>query len=298
MKIVAFLLVFILSIVQGRAQGNVHEEEWISLFNGKDLSGWIIKVAGIPLNENYKNTFRVVDSVLEISYDEYENFDDRYGHLYYHQPYSHYKLLIEYRFTGEQIPGGASWNVRNSGVMLHSQSAESVEFDQHFPVSVELQLLGGLGEGERPTANVCTPGTAVEMDGKVNYDHCINSTSKTYHGDQWVTVEVLVLGDSVISHIIEGDTVLLYKKPQIGGGFISKQMQGRDWDSMGITKKDEWLGKEGMLLPEGYIALQAESHPIGFRKVELLNLEGCMDPKAKNYKSYYVKGNPGMCKYD
>lgn len=274
-----------------------NEEAWLSLFNGKDLSGWDAKISGYPLNENFKNTFQVVDGVLAVNYDEYGRFNGEYGHLYYAEPFSYYKLRVEYRFTGEQAPGGESWNVRNSGVMVHSQSAESVEFDQDFPVSIEMQFLGGLGEGERPTANVCTPGTFVVTDGESNYSHCVNSTSKTYHGDQWVTVEMVVLGDSLIQHIIDDEVVLSYTHPQIGGGFINKENGPDEWERFGITDAEKWIGLENTLLSEGYVALQAESHPIDFRKVELLNLKGCMDPKAKNYKSYYVKADNSKCVY-
>ena len=194
------------------------------------------------------------------------------------------------------MEGVAIWNNRNSGVMLHSQSAHSLGKDQHFPVSIEIQFLGGLGDGERTTANVCTPGTTLEMDGKINGQHCINSTSKTYHGDQWVTVEALVLGDSIIQHLINGEVVLEYQKPQIDEIFVDK---GRyDWEQAFVPQPDDWRKKKGTLLDGGYIALQAESHPIHFRKVELLNLEGCMDPKATNYKSYYLKADNKQCVYE
>ncbi len=272
------------------------QEEWISLFNGKDLDGWTIKFAGRPLGENYLNTFLAEDSMIRVSYANYDSFHNAYAHMYYKEPYSYYKLKFEYRFLGEQTPGGAVWNNRNSGVMLHSQSAESNDMDQDFPVSVELQLLGGLGTGERQTANVCTPGTAVVMKDTVDFRHCINSTSKTYEGDQWVEVEAVVLGDESIIHIVEGDTVLVYYKPQIGGGFISKA-QGADWSAFGIQNAEPWIQKEGTLLKEGYIALQAESHAIDFRNIVLLDLCGCKDPKAKNYKSYFVKDDRAKCVY-
>jgi len=274
------------------------QEEWLTLFNGKDLTGWDIKIAGYPLNENYNETFVVEDSMIRVRYDQYDTFGDAYGHMYFEQPFSHYKLVFDYRFVGEQLAGGAEWNVRNSGVMLHSQSAESNEIGQGFPVSIEMQLLGGLGDGERTTGNVCTPGTAVAMADTVNYNHCINSTSETYHGDQWVRAEALVLGGESMAFIIEGDTVLTFQEPQIGGGFLSTDYQGQDWEAMGIVNdKDEWLAKDGTVLTEGYIALQAESHPIDFKNIRLLNLCGCMDENAKNYKSYYVKNDPDACVY-
>lgn len=273
-------------------------EDWISLFNGKDLTGWDMKIADRPLNDNYLNTFQVEKGMIRIVYDAYENFDDKYGHLYYKKPYSHYKLRFDYRFVGEQTSGGEAWNIRNSGVMVHSQSAESNTFEQHFPVSIEVQLLGGLSNGkERNTANLCSPGTAVERFGEIDYRHCINSSSRTYDGDQWVSVEVVVMGDEYIAHLIENDTVLRYEHPQIGGAFINNNQKGKDWESMGVTNKEEWIAKEGQYLSEGYIALQAESHPIDFKNIELLNLCGCTDPKAVNYKSYFVKSETKSCVY-
>ena len=270
----------------------------MSLFNGSDLSGWDVKIAGYDVNDNYNDTFIVQDSMIRISYDNYEAFNDAFGHMYYKVPFSHYKLRFDYRFVGEQLKGGASWNVRNSGVMLHSQSAASNELGQGFPVSVELQLLGGLGTGERTTANVCTPGTAVVMGDTVNYNHCINSNSQTYDGDQWVHVEATVIGSEYMDFLVEGDTVLSFQLPQIGGGLISAQHEGADWDMFGIVRdKQQWIDKAGTLLTDGYIALQAESHPIDFKNIALLNLCGCMDQNAKNYKSYYVKNDPGSCKY-
>jgi hypothetical protein len=199
---------------------------------------------------------------------------------------------MQYRFTGTQVPGGASWNVRNSGIMLHSQSAASLGIDQDFPISLEMQYLGGLDAGERATGNLCTPGTIVDIDSKLAEAHCINSTSKTYNGDQWVNAEAIMLGDSIAYHLIEGDTVLVYSHLRIGGGYVSKNhgfKQGK------VSNEEEWIKKDGNPLKSGYIALQAESHPIDFRNIELLNLKGCMNPKAANYKSYYVEPDNTTC---
>lgn len=273
-----------------------NQEEWISLFNGTDLSGWDIKITGRELNDNYLNTFRVEDGMLRIAYDQYENFGTWFGHLYYQQPYSYYRLRFAYRFLGTQTPGGAVWNNRNSGVMLHSQSAQSMGFDQHFPVSIELQMLGGLDDGDRTTANLCTPGTYVILNGKENRDHCINSSSQTYDGDQWVEIEAIVLGDSIVHHIIGTDTVLSYEKPMVDSIFVSRE--NFNWEQAGVPDGEAWKARAGQSLSTGYIALQAESHPIDFRDIQLLDLEGCMDPKAKNYKSYYLHSAPERCRYE
>ncbi len=299
MRLPCYILLLVLTYFSActptASESTPDQEDWISLFNGKDLAGWTIKITGRPLDENYLNTFRVQDSMLRISYDDYEEFGTYFGHLYYEQPYSYYRLRFGYRFVGEQTPGGATWNVRNSGVMLHSQSAEDQGPDQTFPVSIELQLLGGLNDGERTTANLCTPGTMVEMGDTVNRNHCIDSHSKTYHGDQWVEVEAIVLGDSVVYHLIESDTVLAYQRPQLDSVFVS--YNNHNWADAGVPDIDTWRTRNGELLHTGYIALQAESHPIDFRDIELLNLEGCMDPKASNYKNYYIKSAPKTCTY-
>jgi len=296
----SFQKIFILLILfySCKVENNTNsKEEWVSLFNGKDLNGWNIKIANHSLNDNFNNTFQVQDSMIRVVYTEYDDFDDKYGHMYYKTPYSYYKLRFDYRFIEEQTSGGENWNVRNSGVMIHSQSAKSNALEQHFPVSLEIQLLGGLNKGVRTTANLCTPGTAVYFNGKLDYTHCITSESKTYNGDQWVHIEAIILGNESILHIVQNDTVLKYTRPEIDSSFLSKDYKGIDWDNFGVTNKKIWLDKAGKPIGEGYIALQAESHPIDFKNIELLDLCGCMDKKAKNYKSYFIKNNSMKCIY-
>ncbi len=251
---ILLLLIFLVSCSSGTNKNA--KEEWISLFNGKDLEDWDIKFKGFELNNNFRNTFRVEDGILKVSYDEWPDFNNQFGHIFYKTPYSYYKLRVEYRFVGDQVSGGPGWAFRNNGVMLHSQSAASMELDQDFPVSIEAQLLGGDGTNERHTSNVCTPGTNIVMDGELITRHCTESTSRTYQGDVWVTAEFTVLGDSVIYHILEGDTVLMYNKPQVGG----------------TNKPADYPVPDGTLLKGGYISLQAESSPTEFRKIELLDL--------------------------
>jgi hypothetical protein len=234
------------------------EEKWVSLFNGKNLDGWTVKIKGYEAGENFGDTFRVEDGVMKVGYAKYENFEGKFGHIFYKDSYSHYRLRLEYRFLGEQVPGGPGWALRNSGIMLHCQDPKSMGKDQNFPVSIEVQLLGGPEAGDRTTANLCTPGTNVVMNGELVRRHCTGSTSKTYRGDEWVSVEVEVRGGEVITHIMDGETVLTYDKPQL---------DDRDADAKKLIKD----GK--LLLEEGFISLQSESHPCEFRKVELLVLE-------------------------
>jgi hypothetical protein len=243
------------------------QKGWINLFNGKDLKDWNIKIAKHNYQENFGNTFYVQDGLMKVKYDAYASFDQQYGHIFYKKPFSHYLLKIEYRFVGEQAKGGEGWAIRNSGAMLHCQDPATMWRDQDFPISIEGQLLGGNGKDERPTGNVCTPGTTIEMKEKLFTPHCLNSASKTYHGEQWVTADFLVLGDSLIKHIVNGDTVLTYTHPKIGGG--------------NVANYDPKIKVDGKRLTSGYIALQSESHPIEFRMVKLFDLAPYVNDKKK-----------------
>ncbi|MFV2068590.1 MAG: DUF1080 domain-containing protein [Pirellulales bacterium] len=233
-------------------------ESWRSLFNGKNLDGWTVKIKGYELGHNFGETFRVEDGLLKVVYDRYDQFNDRFGHIFYRDKFSHYRLRVEYRFVGEQVPGGPRWAYRNSGIMFHCQAPRGMAIDQDFPVSIEAQILGGNGRDPRTTGNVCTPGTHIVMGGKLVTRHCNPSHSKTYPGNQWVTLELEVHGNGTIRHIMEGASVIEYERPQ-------------------LDERDRWarplLASRGdHMLREGYISLQSESHPIEFRKVEIVVL--------------------------
>jgi Domain of Unknown Function (DUF1080) len=275
--------------------GHDNSEEWIQLFNRKDLTGWDIKIAKHPLNDNLHNNFYVKDSILKIDYSSFQKFDGEFGHLYYKEPFSYYILRLEYKFTGQQLNGGPDYAWLNSGVMVHSQSAASLGINQTFPVSLEMQFLASDEKQKRTTGNLCTPGTEVNMKGSLVNSHCINSSSKNYPANEWVTAEVIVMGDSIIHHVVNRDTVLTYEHPRVGGGFVGNDLTWT-WGGFGADSLS-WMQKQGTALKTGYIALQAESHPLEFRKVELLNLEGCMDKTALNYKSYFIKADNSKCKY-
>ncbi|MGF7139471.1 3-keto-disaccharide hydrolase [Roseimarinus sediminis] len=233
--------------------------EWYPLFNGKDLKNWDIKFTNHELGENYKNTFSVEDGLLKVSYDNWDTYEPVFGHLIYKGDFSHYRLRAEYRFVGEQIAGGPEWAARNNGLMIHCQAAKSIPLDQAFPVSIEVQLLGGDGINERSNMNVCTPGTHILLNGERMTQHCIDSKAKTYHGEQWVSVEVEVRGAEIIRHLIDGEVVLEYSQPQL------------DADD---PQYEKLLPADGNpLLKNGSIALQAESHPTQFRKVEIMLLD-------------------------
>ncbi len=259
-----------------------NQEEWISLFDGSNFGDWTPKFAGHEVGVNYKNRFLVKDDMLSVRYAPKDTFKTHFGHLFYKEKFSHYRLKATYRFVGEQQVNGPGWAYRNNGLMLHCEAPENIKLDQGFPICLEMQLLGGNGTDERNTANLCTPGTNVVMHDSLFTPHCVNSTSKTYHGDDWVEAEVLVLGDSLIQHIMESEVVMQYSHPTTGGGAVTN---------------DPSYPEAGKAIKDGYISIQAETAPIDFKSISLLNLCGCMDKKAKNYKSYFVKADNSSCQY-
>ncbi|HXA50785.1 MAG TPA: DUF1080 domain-containing protein [Candidatus Acidoferrum sp.] len=277
------LTILLLTAACAFSQNDPDRKEWIQAFNGKDLTGWVMKITGFPLGENFANTFRVENGLLKAAYDQYPEFGNRFGHLFYKTKFSHYIVAAEYRFVGEQSKGGPAWALRNNGIMLHCQPPETMGKDQDFPISVEVQLLGGGPTGERSTANMCSPGTEVFQNGQMVKGHCLNSASETFRGDQWVRVEAEVLGSERVRTFTNGKQVLEFGNLQFGGG--------------NVINFDPAVKKDGQPLREGYIALQGESHPTEFRKVEILNLSGCMDSKASNYKKYYVREENSTCVY-
>ena len=238
---------------------NLPDDTWITLFNGSDLTGWVPKIHHHEPGVNFGSTFRVEDGVIQVRYDEYDDFNDQFGHLFYEMPFSHFHLKLEYRFVGELQRGAPDYTLRNSGVMFHSQDPRAIPVEQNWPISVEMQFLGGLGDGNpRPTGNMCSPGTDIVYNGVVYDGHCLNSSSKTYDGDQWVSAELIVLGDSLITHVINGDTVLQSSKPTMGGGVV----QGYD----------SAIWEPGKPLRSGYIGLQSEGQPIDFRNIVIRDL--------------------------
>lgn len=260
-RLLIILLPGILLLIAGCVSHHkgVKKNEWVQLFNGRNLDGWIVKVHRHDVGVNFGNTFRAEDGMIKVRYDQYQDFNDQFAHLYYKTPFSHFHLKVEYRFTGELQKGAPPYTLLNSGIMFHSQDPRTILKEQNWPISIEMQLLAGLNDGKpRPTGNMCSPGTDIVYQGKLYDGHCLNSTSKTYSKNEWVRAELIVMGDSVIKHIINGDTVLQYSKPTMGGGVI----QGYD----------SKLWHPGKPLTSGYIALQSEGQPIDFRNIELRNL--------------------------
>ncbi|HCE58588.1 MAG TPA: DUF1080 domain-containing protein [Prolixibacteraceae bacterium] len=256
--LVLSILLLILSFTLKKTETS--QNKWQTLFNGKNLDGWIVKFHHHDLGDNFANTFRAVDGKIQVNYNDYKEFNNRYGHLFYQTPFSSFHLKFEYRFTDQWMKDAPSYTYRNSGIMFHSQDPKTILKEQDWPISVEYQILAGAGDGQpRPTGNMCSPGTEVFFKGEKYPQHCINSSSKTYEWNEWTSGELIVYGDSLVIHIVNGEKVLEYTKPQIGGGVAN-----------GF---DPAIKVDGKPLTEGYIGLQAEGQGIEFREIKIKKLD-------------------------
>lgn len=242
-------------------QAGAAEHPWVPLFNGKNLDGWTPKIAGHPNGENFANTFRVVDGMIQVSYDDYGKFGKQFGHLFTNIAYSRYILRMEYRFVGKMVADAPGYVNLNSGVMIHAQAPQSMALDQGFPCSLEFQLLADEGKGKRPTANVCTPGTNLEMAGKLVTTHIVESKAPTFPAEEWVKIEVEVRGNEEVIHRVNGVEVLRYQRPQL---------DPRDDNA---PASPLLAAGAALQLSYGHIALQAEGQPVWFRNIELKSLE-------------------------
>lgn len=260
--LVALLSFFVLSGCSGgkKISDPRPDEQWIRLFNGTNLDDWIVKIHHHDVGVNAGNTFRAEDGMIKVRYDQYGDFNEQFGHLFYKTPFSDFHLKLEYRFSGELQKGAPSYTLLNSGVMFHSQDPRTILKEQNWPISIEMQFLAGLGDGKpRPTGSMCSPGTDIVYRGRIYDGHCLNSSSKTYAKNEWVKAELIVRHDSLITHVINGDTVLQYSKPTMGGGIV--------------TGYDTALWRPGTPLTAGYVALQSEGQPVEFRNIFLRKLD-------------------------
>ena len=234
------------------------EEKWQPIFNGKNLDGWTPKIAGLALGEDPKKTFIVEDGAIKVSYANYSEWGDAFGHLFYKTKFSHYRIRLEYRVVGEQVKNGPAWAIQNSGIMLHCQDPKTMGKNQNFPASLEFQLLGA-GNNVKTTGNLCTPATYITVNGAVNKTHCLGSSEPTKPVGEWVKAEAEVHGSKLVKHLINGKVVFEYS---------DLKLDPADPDGKPLID-----AKGGDDLDEGYISLQSESHPYEFRNIEVMELK-------------------------
>ena len=233
------------------------EPKWEVIFDGEDLTGWTPKIVGQDAGSDTAQMFRVEDGAIIVAYDPDVPFDRNFGHLFYDEDLSDYRLRFEYKFFGAQATDGPAWAFMNSGVMVHAQAPDTMQRYQAFPVSIEAQLLGKASDTPpRSTANICTPGTHIVVDGAQATQHCISSATEASLADQWVQFEIEVRGGEVIRLYVEGEEAFVLETPT-------------------YDPEDEEAALVGATGPvtHGYFALQAESHPIAFRNIQLMRLE-------------------------
>lgn len=250
------LICFIYSV---SCQSQSTSEDWISLFNGENLDGWTVKIAGHPMGDNAHQTFHVEDGIMKVAYDDYDKFDMQVGHIFTNITYSHYILRLDYLFLGSGMPDAPDWTNLNSGVMIHSQSPQSMLVDQGFPVSIEGQFLAEGATAGTQTANVVSPGTHIELEGVLNKDHINDSDSELFPLETWVTFEAEVHGGELIIYRVNGKEVMRFSRPQL--------------DDADPDAKRLLAAGAAKFLDHGFIALQAEGQPVWFRNIRIRILE-------------------------
>lgn len=237
-------------------------DNWKPLFDGRTLDGWTPKIRGYPLGENYADTFKVKDGAIRVSYEKYDKFGERFGHLFYKTPFKAYRFRMEYRFVDGTPADTPGWAQANSGVMIFSQDPKTMAVGDSFPVSVEAQILGPAAEGPRTNGNMCSPGTHVVMNGELITKHCINSATPAQPNGQWITFEIDVPAKGDIVQKVNGVETIRYSQPQLdpaGGMADSKPL---------VAAAGGKVELDG-----GYISLQSEGAPIEFRKIEIMELK-------------------------
>ena len=259
MKHCRLLLILIPFLLQSFYSDHPVEQKqvnkWVSLFNGKNLDNWTVKISGYKPGENFGNTFRVEDGILSTRYDMYDSFSNKFGALYYNKKFTNYRLKVEYRFVGNTTPGAPSWGYRDGGIQYHCQSPATVGLSQPFPVCLEYNLLGGNGKDERPSGEICASGMYVQINGQRNSSYCTPpQVKRTFHGDQWVTAEIDV-HDGKITHFVNGEQIIQFENPR--------------YDSANVNAK-QFIVNGNDLVKDGYISLQSNSHPMDFRKIEIM----------------------------
>lgn len=236
---------------------------WRPLFDGKTLDGWTAKIARRPVGENYRQTFVADQGVIRVSYAGYDKFDNQFGHLFHKTPLSAYRLRFSYRFLTEGLPlDTPGWARSNSGIMFHSQTAESMTVEQPFPVSIEFQLLGKEDDKPRPTGAVCTPGITITIDGAKVKEHCTPpANAPTIANGTWVQAELEVLPSGEITQKINGVVVHRY-----AGAALDPD------DTVAGGAKPYILARGAQPVTGGYIALQSEGAPLEFKDIEIQEL--------------------------
>jgi hypothetical protein len=244
------LLLLSLSCNTNKNTTEKNTQNWVALFNGKNLDNWIPKIAGYKLGENFGNTFRVENGILSTRYDAYDNFKNRFGALYYNKKFSNFRLRVEYRFVGDTVAGAPSWGYQDGGIQYYCQAPQTMDINQPFPVCLEYNLLG-----TRPSGEICANGIYVLVGGKRNEDYCTPPVVQVVPPkDQWSTAEIDVRNGKMTQYV-NGVPVISFSNPR--------------YDSTKAIAK-QFITPGNDMVQDGYISLQSNSHPMDFRKIEIM----------------------------
>lgn len=240
---------------------------WRPLFDGKTLNGWTTKLVGYPAGQDRLQTFRVKDGVLYISYDQYEgDLKGRVAHLFTRESFRAYRLSLDYRFVGDEFPNSPR-PVNppvNNGVLFHAESAEQMELNQPYPISVEAQLVGPDPQGTpRTTGNFCERAMKMFRQDKL-MPHCILSDAVPSPLGAWIHFDLEVTADGRVTEFINGKPVVHVDRIELNPDRTDTRLPVHSSIAAAGGK---------LLVTGGHIALQSEGHPTEFRNIRILSLE-------------------------
>lgn len=195
-RIVAILAATLLST-------SSHAEEEISLFNGKDLSGWTYQLS--KRNVPMEKVWSAGDGILRCKgrpsgylRTERDDFQD-------------YKLTLQWRWP--EKPG-------NNGVLVHASTPKELGV---WPKSLEVQL------GHPNAGDFWVIGTQIDVpdeDKRVSGRRHINLTNDSERPlGQWNQMQILCEGDEVTVHV-NGDLVNQGSNCTVTKGAICLQSEG------------------------------------------------------------------------
>jgi hypothetical protein len=192
----------------------------VSLFNGKDLSGWTADVPAADGKPETPPSFTVRDGMLV-------SLGKPNGHLITDAEFSNYVLTVEYRF-----PGGGG----NCGVLVHASTPRVLH--KMFPKSIEVQMQHGnagdfwcIGENiEVPDMEKRRPRKEGQAygGGPADARRIINLTDDSEKPlGEWNTMVIECRGDEVKVHV-NGDLVNHGSKATASKGKIALQAEGTE----------------------------------------------------------------------
>jgi Domain of Unknown Function (DUF1080) len=240
------------------AEGKPGNEGWVSLFNGKDFTGWYTYLDSSGKNKDPNGVFKVENGMIHIldvpmSDGKTPGGKSDNGYLATNQDFSNVRIHAEYKWGVKR----ASEGKRNSGLLYLAVGPDAI-----YPTSLECQIeetdVGDLWivNGTAVTAFFIAPSMPVYDDDMQTPTRVRSAPGDSLrvlksgdfeNRDGWNTVEVIIRGDRS-THLVNGRVV----------------NNARD-----IQRPDPNNPSHMIPLTSGRILMEAEGSEIWFRDIRV-----------------------------